>query len=186
MKLELHRNSLFAILLRSPWWVSILAALGMFAAVRLFLAEAYAAFAALPFALIGLYAGFQQLRRPGAKRIAKTLERARALPWEGFCSALEEAFRRQGYAVTRPGGAADLELTREGRVTLVACKRWKAVRTGIEPLRELDAAASERGAHGGMYIAAGEVTDNARDFAAQKQIVLVQEEELAKLLAGLR
>jgi len=186
VKWELHRNSLFAVLLRSPWWVSVLAALGVFAAARLFLAEAYAAFAAAPFAAIGIYAAVQQARRPGAKRIAATLERARALPWEGFCSALEEGFRRQGYAVTRADGGADLRLTREGLVTLVACKRWKAVRTGIEPLREFDAATGERGAHIRVYIAAGEVTENARAFAAQKQIRLLQEEELAKLLAGLR
>jgi hypothetical protein len=33
-----------------------------------------------------------------------------------------------------------------------------------------------------MYIAAGEVTDSARAFAAEKNIRLVQEEELARLL----
>jgi len=60
------------------------------------------------------------------------------------------------------------------------------VRTGVEPLREFDAASVERGAHERLYVAAGEVTDNARAFAAQKQIRLLQEEELAKLLAGLR
>jgi restriction system protein len=67
-------------------------------------------------------------------------------------------------------------------VTLVACKRWKVARTGIEPLREFDAATSARDAHSRMYIAAGEVTENARAFAAQKRIQLLQEEELAKLL----
>jgi len=184
MKLALHPNSLFAILLRSPWWVSILLALGAFAALRIFFHPGLAAFAALPFAVIGIYAGFRQLRRPGAKRIAATLERARALPWDGFRSALEEAFRREGYGVMRQGD--ELQLTRSGRVTLVACKRWKAVRTGVEPLREFDAASVERGAHERLYVAAGEVTDNARAFAAQKQIRLLQEEELAKLLAGLR
>ena len=60
------------------------------------------------------------------------------------------------------------------------------MRTGIEPLREFDAATSERGAHRRMYVAAGEVTANARAFAAEKQIRLLQDEELAKLLAGLR
>lgn len=78
---------------------------------------------------------------------AATLERARALPWDGFCAALEEGFKRGGYAVTRTDGGADLKLAHEGMVTLVACKRWKAVRTGIEPLREFDAATSARGAH---------------------------------------
>lgn len=183
MGFELPRSSLFAILLRSRWWVSVLAALGVFALVRLFFAAPYAAAAALPFLVIGIYAAFQQLRRPGPKRIAATLERARALPWEEFRSALEEAFRRERFTVTRMEGAADLHLAHEGLVTLVACKRWKATRTGIEPLREFDAASRERGAHARIYVAAGEVTDNARKFAEDKKIRLLQEEELARLLA---
>jgi restriction system protein len=180
MKLTLPPNSLFGILLRSPWWISFLAALGVFLLVRIWFHPALAAFATLPLVGIGLYAAFQQFRRPGAKRVAATLERARALPWDGFCSALEEGFRREGYGVQRQGD--NLQLTRSGRVTLVACKRWKAVRTGVEPLREFDAASGERGAHERVYVAAGEVTDTARAFAAQKQIRLLQDEDLAKLL----
>lgn len=184
MKLELPRNSLFAILLRSRWWVSLLLAAGVFAVVRLFLAPGYAAFAALPFLAIGMYGAVQQLRRPSEGRIAATLERARELPWDDFCSALEDAFKRQGFSVTRPNGVADLHLAHEGLVTLVACKRWKAMRTGIEPLREFDAASAARGAHSRIYVAVGEITDNARKFAEDKRIRLLQDEELAKLLSG--
>jgi restriction system protein len=79
-------------------------------------------------------------------------------------------------------GGAGLELRREGLVTLVACQRWKAMRTGIEPLREFDAATREHGAVGRMYVAAGEVTENARAFAEERNIRLVREEELARLL----
>jgi restriction system protein len=182
VKLKLHENSLFAILLRARWWVSLLVALLVFSLVRLFFQPAIAVFIAPPFVAIGLYAAYQQLRRPGAKRIAATLEKARALPGEQFSAALEEAFRRGGYAVKRTSGGADLELTHEGRVTLVAYKRWKAVRTGIEPLREFDAATSKREAFSRIYVVAGEVTDNARAFAAEKRIRLLQEGELAALL----
>ena len=52
MKLTLPENSLFAILLRSRWWVSLLVALGAFGVVRLFLDEGFAFFAALPFTVI--------------------------------------------------------------------------------------------------------------------------------------
>jgi restriction system protein len=184
MKLKLPPNSLFAILLRARWWVSLLAALGVFALVRLFLAAPYAVFAALPFAAIAIYAAFQQLRRPGERRIAATLEKARAMSSEGFATALEEGFRRGGYTVTRTGGAADLELTHEGRVTLVVYRRWKAVRTGIEPLREFEAGSRKREAFSRIYVASGEITDKARAFAAEKKIRLLDEEELASLLAG--
>jgi len=182
MKWQLPRNSAFAVLARSPWWVSALIAGGSFAALRLLIPEGMAAFAALPFAVISIYAAVQQLRRPGAKRVAATLERARGLSGESFISSLEEGFRREGYVVTRRDGGADLVLRRDGLTTLVACKRWKAMRAGIEPLREFDAATRKDGAVGRMYIAAGEVTDSARAFAAERNIRLVQEEELARLL----
>ena len=180
--MKMHENSLFAILLRSRWWVSILVAAGIFALARIWFPPGLAMFAALPFLAIGLYAAFQQLKRPGAKRIAATLERARALPWEGFCAALEEGFKRDGFTATTPEAGADLVLQRDGLKTLVACKRWKAMRTGIEPLREFDAATRERGAHARVYLTVGEVTDNARAFAEEKKIRLLNEEDLARLL----
>ena len=184
----MHKNSLFAVLLRSPWWVSIGVAAGTVALSRFVLAkfdmpELYSVFVALPFLVIGSVAGWQQLRAPSAERIATTLEALRNLSWEEFSSALETAFQRDGYAVSRPGVAgADLELTRAGRVCVVGCKRWKVARAGIEPLRELDAARQAREAHDCIYVAAGDITDNARAFAAEKKIRVVDGAELALML----
>jgi hypothetical protein len=42
------------------------------------------------------------------------------------------------------------------------------MRTGIEPMREFHAAARAREANERVYVAAGEITDNARAFAAEK------------------
>ena len=80
------------------------------------------------------------------------------------------------------GAAADLELSKSGRISLVACKRWKADRTGIEPLRELDATRKTRDAQDCIYVAAGGITDNARAFATLKNIRLLHDAELASLL----
>ena len=182
MKFKLPENSLFAILLRSKWWVSILLGAGVFLLVRIWFHPGVALFAAAPFLGIGLYAAWKQLKRPSEKRIARTLERARALPMEGFCTALAEGFRREGYEAARDDGGADLRLMHRGMLALVTCKRWKAKHTGIEPLREFDAATHERGATIRMYVAVGEVTDTARAFAQEKQIRLLQEEDLARLL----
>lgn len=184
MKLKVHENSLFALLLRSPWWVSVLVTAAVVAGSRLLLPTLYAIAAALPFAVIAAYAGWKQLLAPSAGSIAKVLERVRAMPWEEFSGAIEEAFRREGYAVTRLAGAqADFELAKGGRTTLVACKRWKATRTGVEPLRELEAARRAREARECSYVCAGELSDQARQFAAQKAIRLVEGAELARLLA---
>ena len=143
----------------------------------------YAIFASLPFIVIGGYAGWQQLRAPSSGQIAASLESLRALSWDEFSAALEDAFRRDGYGVSRLNIAgADLELTRSGRVSLVACKRWKVARAGIEPLRDLDAARQARQAHESIYVAAGEITDNALAFATEKNFRLLHGAELAKLL----
>jgi restriction system protein len=187
----LNKNSLFAVLLRSPWWISIAVAGVVFALARIAMAKLdlpdgqalYAIFAALPFLVIGAYAGWQQLRAPSTERIAATLEALRAMSWDEFSPALEDAFRREGYAVSRmDSAAADLELTRTGRVSLVSCKRWKVARAGIEPLRELDAARQAREAQDCIYVAAGEITDNATAFAAAHDIRLLRGAELAMLL----
>jgi len=182
----MNKNSLFAILLRAPWWVSALVAAGIVALAHLVLSETFASFgkyAALPFIVIAGVNGWRQLRTPGAGRIAATLESLHALSWDDFSSALEDAFRRDGYAVSRLTGAgADLELVKSGRVTLVGCRRWKAARTGIEALKELDAARRTRDAQECIHVSAGEMTDNARAFAAGNNIRLLDGANLAKLL----
>ena len=186
MKLRMAKDSLFAILLRSPWWISMAIAAGIVAVVRLVLPGvpvAYAVFAALPFIVIGFVAAWRQLRRPSTARVAATLESVRAMSWDDFSSAMENAFRRDGYTVNRlAGGAADFEIARGGRTSLVACKRWKVARTGVDPLRELDAAKRARDAHECIYVATGEVTEGALKFAREQGIQVVHGAELAKLL----
>ena len=180
MKLEMHRNSLFAILLRQPWWISGLVAAGVFGLARMFLPPLLAAFAALPFAGIAAYAAWKQLRTPSAEKVAAALERLAALPRDEVAAALEAGWRREGYEVSRPrGGAFDLELRRNGRTTLVACRRLKAKSTGPEPLRELHAAGKD--ADELIYVAGGEVTALARTFAAENRVKIVEGVELARL-----
>lgn len=183
MKFPMAKNSLFAILLRSPWWISIAIAVGIAAVASLFVPAVYAFFAVLPFWVIGGVAGWRQLRSPSAARVARTLETVRGMSWSDFSSAMEDAFRRDGYAVNRlAGAAADFEITKAGRVSLVGCKRWKVARAGVDPLRELYAAKREREAHECIFVATGEISDTALAFAGEKNIRLVHGAELAKLL----
>jgi restriction system protein len=182
MKLLLPENSLFAILLRSRWWVSLLVALGGFAVVRLFLNEGYAFFAALPFIVIAVMALWRQLRVPSGARLDAAIGALRAMTWEEFARALEQGYRRQGYIVKRVEGAADFELERAGRLSLVAAKRWKAASTGVEPLKELVAAGEARQAVECVYVLAGEMTQNALAFADKTKINRVRGADLVKLV----
>jgi restriction system protein len=182
MKLVMPENSLFAILLRSRWWVSLLVALGAFSVVRLFLHEVYAFFAALPFIVIAVMALWRQLRVPSGARIDAAIGALRAMTWEEFARALEQGYRRDGYTVKRVEGAADFELERAGRLSLVAAKRWKASSTGVEPLKKLVAAGEARRAVECVYVLEGEMTQNALGFAKTTKIKWVRGADLVKLV----
>ena len=106
------------------------------------------------------------------------------MSWRDFSSAIEQGFTRQGYVVTRMNGtAADFSLLKEGRTTLVSCKRWKAANQGVDALRDLVAASESHGAHQSTYISLHQLTDNASRFAQSEGIHLLTENELAKLIS---
>ncbi|MGE0496585.1 MAG: restriction endonuclease [Ramlibacter sp.] len=188
MKFKMAPNSLFAILLRSPWWISFLIALGLALAARALLPENYWVFGAMgafPFVGIGTVAFWRQMRAPSRQRVEALQGALAGMAWRDFAQALEAAFTREGYAVARLDGAADLALTRNGSVTLVSAKRWKAARHGEEALQALQAAVTAREASGCIYIAMGALSDQAQRLAKQHGMQLMQGPELALLLRDL-
>ncbi len=178
------KESLFAVLSRQPWWISIAVSGAIYASGRLFLPETIAAAAALPFLGIAFYAGWRQLRTPSETNVNDLLTRVRGMPWENFSALLAEAFRRDGYAVSEIyKGALDLKLDKAARISIVSCKRWKAAQTGIGPLRDLVQAKDANDAAECIYVATGDFTANARIFANEKSIRLLHGAALASLIA---
>ena len=112
------KNSLFAILLRSPWWISLLVAAALAVVGFAALPPAYApfpVFAAIPFLGIAGIAAWKQRGKPSQARIEQTTQALLALPWPAFADTLEAALRRDGCQVKRLNGAAvDFEVTRDG------------------------------------------------------------------------
>ncbi len=186
---KMSENSLFAILLRSPWWISVAigAVIGLVASAALpadF--QTAGALSGFPFFVIAVMAARRQRGQPSAAQVAETAQALGALTWPTFADRLETAFQRAGYQVQRgtaPG--VDFMLERQGRTTLVGARRWKAARTGLEPLRELQAAREAADAQAALYIALGAVTDNTRPFLREHGITLWQAAELAKALRGI-
>lgn len=190
MKLKMSQNSIFAVLLRSPWWMSagvaVLLSAGGFAALPLEYA-AMGVFAAVPFAVISLMAAYKQLRAPSGARVQAVTETVAAMSWADFSRTVEAGFRRDGCEVERlqaPG--ADFALRKDGHVAIVSAKRWKAARNGVEPLRELQAVREKRGAREAIYIALGDVSDNALQYAKAQGVSLMTAPELSKLLRDLK
>ena len=178
-----HKDSLFSILLRSPWWASLLIAVGLFFASRLFLPPVAAAASTFPWVALALYGAWRQMKVPGATRVADTLERLRGMSWEEFSALVADGFRREGYEVTmKKGGAADLELRKQGYVTLVACRRWKVAQAGIAPVRELQAVREAGEVRSGIYITAGELSPQAAAFAAEKNLSVLRDVALVTFI----
>jgi restriction system protein len=186
LKLKMAENSLFAILLRSPWWASLGIAVALALLMRLLLPAEYAVAGMLgsfPFVVIAAIAAWKQLRAPSASQLAQTLERLQAMNSREFADAIEAAFRAQGHEVTRlnqPG--ADLELMLRHRRTVVAFKRWKAASIGVEPLRELQAAKAKLEAEAALFVATGTLSEKASDFVRETKLQIMGAPELAQLM----
>ncbi|PJI96402.1 restriction system protein [Acidovorax sp. 69] len=194
MKFKMSENSLFAVLLRSPWWISFAVVGVITLAAGAFLPKEYfvvGALAGFPIFVVGCMAAWKQLRAPNPAKVVEMLEAVGSMPWRSFADTLATAWERAGYTVERLGGnqaaGADMRLTQGGKTTLVSAKRWKAATHGVEPLRELHAAMVVSDAPAGVYMAAfGQVSDNAQVFAREHGIVVLQGDAVAQLLLAQR
>jgi restriction system protein len=185
VRFKISENSLFAILLRSHWWISFAIAAALLLLVQLIVPVAYvmpASSLALPFVVIGAFTLWKRAKLPGKARVTATIDAVKAMSWREFSAQMEQAYLREGYSVTRLAGAADFKLVKMGKITLVCCKRWKAASHGIEPLRELDRQRDAENAHDALYVALDDITDNARGFIGKHRIRLVEGQDLTSLL----
>jgi len=186
MKLKMAKNSLFAILLRSPWWMSLLIVAVISLLSAALLPAAYVPFGVMggfPFLVIGIMAGWRQMRAPDPARVAEALLRAGTLSWRDFSALLEQAYVRQGFTVTRlTSTAADFSLTKDGQTQLVSAKRWKAAIHGVEVLRDLVNLREARGAQQCSYICLNPLTQNALTFAQAQGVHLTTDTEIAGLI----
>ena len=186
MKWKMSEKSLFALLLRSPWWISIAVFVGFALLARALLPPAYVwagLFGGLPFLVIGVIAARRQWLAPKPALLAQQLERVSAMAWRDFAQALTEAYTRQGYAVTNfEGSGADLQLVKAGRTTLVSCKRWKAAKLGVDVLRELVAARQRHDASLCACVTLGQLSDTARAYATTEAVQVIEAAELAALM----
>ena len=187
MRFKMSERSLFAVLLRSPWWVSFLAALAVALVARLLLPEHLFLFGAVggfPFLVVGCVAAWRQWHAPSQAQVDETLAKVQAMSWREFSTLLAEAFQLDGYLVKPlPGPAADLAVAKVGSHALVSGRRWKAAHQGIEPLRELVAAVQAHGeARQAVFVTAGALSDNALDYARSNGVQVLSGPALVQLL----
>jgi restriction system protein len=189
VKLKMAKNSLFAVLLRKPWWLSfgIGAGIGLVAAALLPSEyKAVGAFSGLPFLVIAALAAWRQWKLPSAARIEATREAVSRMAWPAFAALLDQAFQRDGWVVTRAkADSHDFILERQGRRMLVNARRWKSAQTGLEALRTLQAAREQADIADALLISLGDLSEAARPFAARHRIAVWQAGEIAQALNGM-
>lgn len=187
VKFKMAENSVFAILLRSSWWISVVVgAIIALLCVALLPKDIkfVGAAGSLPFFIIGIIAAKRQWKEPSAAQSEALLAKATMLPSRDLLAWLTRAWQVEGYTViARKQADADLELTRGDEITLVLTKRSKAAVHGVEPLRALYDAARQAGASSAYVLLQGELSDNARLFARDHNIAVLQNKELVALLA---
>jgi restriction system protein len=111
----------------------------------------------------------------------------RSIDWFQFEQLVALVYRKQGYAVSRRGGAnpdggIDLVIEKAGTRTAVQCKHWKTWNVGVRAVRELLGALTDAGIQRGLFITLGGYTGDARQLADKHGIVMVNETELAAML----
>ena len=117
------------------------------------------------------------------------------MSWREFEMLVGEGFRLQGYRVLETGGGGadggvDLVLSRPSEngseKFLVQCKQWRALRVGVDVVRELYGVMAARGAAGGFVVTSGRFTDEAMRFAQGRNLQLLDGQELRGLIQRAR
>jgi len=106
------------------------------------------------------------------------------MSWQDFEQVAAEYFRRQGFGVAETGsggadGGVDIVLARGADRYLVQCKHWRALRVGVEPVRELYGVIHAQRSAGGFVVTSGTFTGDAKRFAEGREIELIDGTQLA-------
>lgn len=205
--MERRRESVIDMLFALPWWSSAIAAalaylILMFVVPMLFggnqftvgfglAAKTYAPYGAAFFIVLGLASYIRAVFVTRQFHSLAELEDIRRLSWRRFESVVGEAFRRRGYSVLEKAvdGAdtgIDLVLKKDGRKFYVQCKQWKQTTVGVRPVRELLSVIIARRVAGGYLVTAGKYTQEARDFAQNASISLIDGDALAVMVEEAR
>ena len=182
----MSEKSLFAALLRSPWWVSFLVMLAVALVAGALLPDAYKTagmLGAFPFLVIGVMAAWRQRGAISAGRIDELVAQSRSMGWRDFSILVEDALRQQGFVVSRLAtGSADFAIEKNGRTTLVSARRWKAATVGAEHLRELLAERENQQAFSCTCMSLGTFSPAAIDLAHQSPMQLLGPANIAQLM----
>lgn len=195
-------ESIVKMLLNSPWWVSIIVAFIAYIGIKFVAAilkgnllfkgaatliSSLAPLVAFFFLMVGAISALFAWRRGDLLKGQTSIETIRNLSWRRFEELVGEAYRQIGYSVvgnTSSGadGGVDLIAQKDGETILIQCKQWKAYKIGVKTVREMFGLFNSERANEVHIITSGEFTDEAKDFARNKPIKLINGPMLIQLV----
>jgi len=129
----------------------------------------------------------------GVETSAWTLALLRALEWKRFEELCAAYFQQLGFRTRMtpagPDGGVDIHLLAQGSersAVLVQCKAWSTYDVGVKAVRELLGVMTAEGVAEGVFVTTGRYTQAARDFAAGKEIVLIDGPDLLAKIQAMR
>ncbi|NDP48655.1 MAG: restriction endonuclease [Sulfuriferula multivorans] len=162
----------------SPILLNSLAMLGQYLVPAFFLLGA----------VVSVYGRYRSEINPGGVATRAEWGALNAMTWRQFETLVGESFRRKGYSVTKTGGGSDsdfhLVLKQQDKTFLVQCKQWRAIKVGVNTVRELNDVMTAQGANGGYVVTSGLFTDEAQAFASSHHIDLLDGKSLHALIHG--
>ena len=196
-------DNLLDLLSQSSWWVSVVFSGLVYAVLRFILPTLSfenwllrglaqgSPTVALPLSLVLLlpapFAYFNSRRKRKLLNKQIDLDSIRLLSWKEFEELAGEAYRRKGYSVVEnhgvgSDGGIDLRLNKAGNLFLVQCKHWKTQKVDVRVVREMYGLMTAERASGAIIITSGLFTQDARTFAENKPIDLIEGYQLADLI----
>jgi restriction system protein len=111
------------------------------------------------------------------------------MSWREVERAIGDYVRGRDFAVAeteraQADGAPDILLTRLNEYYLVRSRHWRDATVDADAVREFQRVMAARHAVGGFIVTAGSFSPEARELARERQIELINGEQLAPVLAG--
>ncbi len=200
--------SFIEFLAQVPWWVSVsLAAVfyvmlkftlpalqsqsSLVSEVDMSLGPALAPVVALAFLSPLGFTLFRSGRRKKLHALKDEITALQALSWSQFRDLAAEAYREKGYTVMegtiyRDDPAVDIVLRRGANLYLVQCRYWQNSKLRKREVKKLLTLMHARQASGAFLLTTGIFTSEARHYAVERPITLVDGIELVELLSGVR
>jgi restriction system protein len=131
-----------------------------------------------------------QSRRPEHPDGHRVLASVRELSWEGYSALVADIFRRRGHAVFAGEGpdrdVIDMEVHADayGRL-IVNCQLRGMRQITCAPLEEMVDVVRRNGAEAALVITDGDFSDEARTFAAENSLILVDGQALLDMVLEL-